>query len=223
MKRIVIAIDGPAGAGKSTISKIIAEKLKIEFIDTGAMYRAITLKILQSNIDLSDELQLLKLLENTSVNFMDNIILLDGKDVSNEIRLPIINEKVSEVATKFIVRKKLVELQRQMGLNNNVIMDGRDIGTHVLLNANYKIYLTASVKERAERRYIELKNSGIDVEYDKIYSEIEERDLMDSTRKIHPLKKAKDAILLNTTGKNVDMVVEEIMKIIEEDDNKGCK
>lgn len=223
MKQIVIAIDGPAGAGKSTISKIIAKKLNIEFIDTGAMYRAITLKILRNNIDLKDEVQLVKLLENTTVNFADNIILLDGENVSNEIRSPEINEKVSEVAAKFLVREKLVELQRQMGLNTNVIMDGRDIGTYVLLNANYKIYLTATVGERAQRRYLEFKNKGIDVEYDKIYSEIEARDLKDSTREIHPLKKANDAILLNTTGKNIDMVVEEILKIINDDDGKECK
>lgn len=221
MKKLIIAIDGPAGAGKSTISKIIAKKLKIEFIDTGAMYRAVSLKVLQSKIDLNDEKELSKLLIDTSVDFKEGKIFLDDKDVSKEIRLPKINDYVSEVSTKLLVRKKLVELQRQMSQNINVIMDGRDIGTYVLKNATYKIYLTASVKERAERRYLELKNKDIEVQYNEVYREIEERDLKDCTRELNPLKKADDAILINTTGKSVDMVVEEILKIINDD--KECK
>jgi CMP/dCMP kinase len=221
MKNLIIAIDGPAGAGKSTISKIIAKKLKIEFIDTGAMYRAVTLKVLQNNIDLNDEEKLSKLLDTTSVNFIEGEIFLDDKDVSKEIRLPEVNDYVSEVSTKLLVRKKLVELQRKMSENINVIMDGRDIGTYVLSNATFKIFLTASVKNRAERRYLELKNKGIEVQYNEVYKEIEERDLKDCTRKLNPLTKANDAILVNTTDKSIDTVVDEILKIINED--KRCK
>lgn len=221
MEKIIIAIDGPAGAGKSTISKIIAKRLNIEFIDTGAMYRAITLKVFQNDIDLNNEEMLSKLLDNTIVDFKEGKIFLDYHDVSKEIRYPEINDRVAEVSTKPLVRKKLVELQRQMSQNINVVMDGRDIGTYVLLNANYKIFLTASVKERAERRYLELKSKGITAIYENVYKEIEERDLIDSSRELNPLKKAEDAILVNTTGKDINTVVEEILAIIYQD--KGCK
>lgn len=214
MKRIVVAIDGPAGAGKSTISRIIAKRLNIEYIDTGAMYRAVTLKALNMNININDDFELEKLLNDTSIVFEDSKLLLDNVDVSVKIRMPEINERVSEIATKFIVRKKLVELQRQMSLNRNVIMDGRDIGTYVLVNANFKIYLTASVKERAERRYLELKEKGVQVNFDEVFREIEERDLKDTTREFNPLKKAEDAVLVNTTGKDINEVVEEILGII---------
>lgn len=215
MEKIIIAIDGPAGAGKSTISKIIAEKLKIEYIDTGAMYRAVTYKIHKNCIDINNEEALNSLLDSTSIIFEDGKLILDDIDVSAEIRLPEISEKVSEVAAKLIVRKKLVELQRQMSLNRNVIMDGRDIGTYVLTNANYKFYLTASVKERAERRYNELLLKGLDVTFKDVYNDIEERDFMDSSRDINPLRQAEDAILVNTTGKNINEVVDEILKIID--------
>jgi CMP/dCMP kinase len=215
MEKIVVAIDGPAGAGKSTISKIIARELNIEYIDTGAMYRAVTLKILKDNIDFNNEIELLSMLSKTTICFEGGKIMLDGCDVSEEIRMPEISEMVSEVATKLVIREKLVELQRKMGLNRNVIMDGRDIGTYVLTNANYKIFLTASVQERAERRYEELINKGIDVLYEDVYKDIEERDERDTSRKLNPLKKANDAILVDTSGKNINEVVEVILKIIE--------
>lgn len=220
MRRIVVAIDGPAGAGKSTISKIIAKKLNIEYIDTGAMYRAVTFKILKNHIDIENENMLIELLNNTSIIFKSGKIFLDNFNVSEEIRMPEISEKVSEVASKALIRKKLVQLQRDMGLNRNVIMDGRDIGSNVLIHANYKIYLTASVYERAQRRYEELKEKGIEVVYEDVCRDIEERDAKDKSREINPLKKADDAILVNTTGKNIEEVVAEILKII--DNNKEC-
>lgn len=219
MKKIIIALDGPAGAGKSTISKIIAKRLNIEYIDTGAMYRAVTYKVIRDNIDISDENQLGKLMENITISFSHGRLILEDKDISDAIRLPEINEKVSEVASIPLVRKKLVELQRQMSLNINVIMDGRDIGTNVLINANYKIFLTASIEERAQRRYKELLDKGIEASYDEVYYKIKLRDKKDSTREIQPLKKACDAILLDTTGKNIEQVVDEILKIV--DNNEG--
>jgi CMP/dCMP kinase len=223
MKKLVIAIDGPAGAGKSTISKIIAKKLNIEYIDTGAMYRAVTLKILTNNINFHNENELQAMLKETTVCFEDGRIILDGFNVSEEIRMPIISERVSEIAAIFVVREKLVELQRQMGLNKSVIMDGRDIGTYVLTNANYKIFLTASVQERAERRYEELINKGIEVLYEDVYIDIEERDQKDSTRELNPLRRAEDAILVDTSGKNIDEVVEVILKIIHKSLGNGTK
>ena len=220
MRRIVVAIDGPAGAGKSTISKIIAKKLKLEYIDTGAMYRAVTLKLLSKDINLDNDEAIRKMLSNTEIAIENERIILDGKDVSEAIRMPKINTNVSIVATKQIVREKLVEIQRKMSFNKNVIMDGRDIGTYVLTNANYKIFLTASVDERAQRRFDELKEKGLAVNYKDIYTEIEKRDLTDSTRELNPLKQAEDAVLVDTTGKNIEQVVEEIIKII---DKQGAK
>jgi cytidylate kinase len=219
MRKIIIAIDGPAGAGKSTISKIIAKKLKLEYIDTGAMYRAVTLKALNNNIDLDNEKELLNLLSETTIYFEGGRIILDGCDISEEIRMPSISERVSEIAAKFVVREKLVILQREMASNKNVVMDGRDIGTYVLTNANFKIYLTASVKERAERRYEELVSKGIKVLYEDVYSDIEERDKKDTNRELNPLRRAEDAVLVDTSGKNINEVVEEILNIINDIDS----
>jgi cytidylate kinase len=213
MDRIVIAIDGPAGAGKSTISKIVAKKLNIEYIDTGAMYRAVTLKLKRKNVSLSDEEELKKIMDETDIDFVNSRVYLDGEDVSEEIRMPYVSEMVSEVAAKGVVREKLVQLQRNMAAKKSVIMDGRDIGTNVLKDANYKIYLTASVEERAERRYKEMKEKGINVTFSEICHDIQERDRIDMSREINPLKKAEDAVLVDTTGKGIDDVVEEILKI----------
>lgn len=217
MKKIVIALDGPAGAGKSTISKLVAQKLNLEYIDTGAMYRAVTYKVLKDKVDISNEDKLTDLMQNIQINLCNGRLLLSGNDVTNEIRLPEINEKVSEIAAIPLVRKKLVELQRQMSLNINVIMDGRDIGTNVLTEANYKIFLTATSAERAERRHRELTSKGIEISYDEVLKKIERRDIKDSTRELQPLKKAEDAILIDTTGKTIDQVVNEILKIVNDD------
>lgn len=214
MGRLVIAIDGPAGAGKSTISKIVANKLNIEYIDTGAMYRAMALKIIRQNIEIRNLEALQTLSNNTDIDFINSKVFLDGEDVSEEIRMPFVSERVSEVAAKAVVREKLVELQRGMAKTKSVIMDGRDIGTNVLKDADCKIFLTANVEERAERRYKELINKGISTSFEEICHDIQERDRIDSTREINPLKRADDAVLVDTSGKGIDEVVEEILKIV---------
>ncbi|KRQ86624.1 Cytidylate kinase [Caloramator mitchellensis] len=222
MRRISIAIDGPAGAGKSTIARIIADKLNIEYIDTGAMYRAVTLKFLRKGIDLDNDYdKISNILSYTDINFEKGKIYLDDEDVSEEIRLPEIGKYVSRVAAMPEVREKLVKLQREIALKKSVIMDGRDIGTNVLMNADVKIFLIASAEERARRRYTELHEKGIEVSFDEIYKEIENRDYIDSTRKINPLRKAEDAITIDSSNKTINEVVEDILLIIR---NKcaGC-
>lgn len=214
MKKFSIAIDGPAGAGKSTIAKIIAQRLKIEYIDTGAMYRAITLKIIRNGTDINNIDEIIELLEKTDINFINGRVYLDGEDVSEEIRLPEIGKLVSQVAAIKEVREKLVAIQRDIAKNKSVIMDGRDIGTNVLKDAEIKIFLVASVEERAKRRNKELLEKGIEVSYDDIVKEIEKRDYIDSTREVNPLRKADDAIVVNNTNKTLEEVVEEILNIV---------
>jgi len=214
MKKFSIAIDGPAGAGKSTIAKIIAQRLNIEYIDTGAMYRAITLKIIRNGTDINNIDEIIELLEKTDINFINGRVYLDGEDVSEEIRLPEIGKLVSQVAAIKEVREKLVAIQRDIAKNKSVIMDGRDIGTNVLKDAEIKIFLVASVEERAKRRYKELIEKGIEVSYDDIVKEIEKRDYIDSTREVNPLRKADEAIVVSNTNKTLEEVVEEILNIV---------
>ncbi|MCT4565196.1 MAG: (d)CMP kinase [Maledivibacter sp.] len=216
MNIISIAIDGPAGAGKSTIAKKIAQIKDLLYIDTGAMYRAITLKLLNENISFDNEKMIEGILSITKIQFINGNILLDNINVNKEIREPIINENVSRVAALPLVRKTLVKLQGEIAQKNNVIMDGRDIGTRVLPNAKYKFFLTASIDERARRRYKELKDKGYDYSYENIAEEIANRDRMDSERTLDPLKKAEDAILVDTTGKNIDEVINIILDYISE-------
>lgn len=215
MKKIAIAIDGPAGAGKSTISKIVAKKLNIEYVDTGAMYRAITLKILKNNISLEDNDSVKGMLENTEITLKMGKVYLDGIDVSEEIRMPYITKRVSEVSAMGIVRGKLVDMQRKMAMEKSVIMDGRDIGSNVLKEADYKIYLTASVEERAKRRKLEFDKKNISLSIEDVCRDIENRDKYDMSRKINPLCMAEDAILVDTTSKGIDEVVDEILKIVK--------
>jgi len=216
MNKISIAIDGPAGAGKSTIAKIIANKLKINYIDTGAMYRALTLKVLHNNIDFENTNEIIKILNNTDIDFHDNHIYLDGKIVDNDIRDNEISTKVSFVAKIKEVRQSLVYIQRRIATKKSVVMDGRDIGTYVLPDADFKFYITASVEERGLRRYKELKEKDTNADLNKIIEEIKERDRIDSTREFAPLKKAIDAIGVETTAISIEESVNQILKVIEE-------
>lgn len=216
MSRLVIAIDGPAGSGKSTVAKEISKKLNIEYIDTGAMYRALTLKAIEEGIDIENTEDIIKLLERTEISFKNNSIFLDGVRVDDEIRRNIINKNVSNIAKIKKVREDMVGIQQELSKTKNIIMDGRDIGTVVLPNAEYKFFLTASVEERAKRRYKELINRGqSEVTYNKILDEIKKRDYIDSTRKIAPLKKSSDAYEIDTTNMTISESVEKIIEIIK--------
>ena len=213
-----IAIEGPAGSGKSTIAKLIAKDIGLVYLDTGAMYRLVTLKALNEGIlgngKLSDLGKIKKLLDNLNIDIKENGFYLDDVDVSEEIRKPIISENVSDIAAIREVREKMVDLQRKFSKSKNVILDGRDIGTVVFPNADLKIFLVADAKERAKRRYKELVEKGENVEIEEIYDNILKRDKIDSTRKESPLKKAKDAVEVDTTFKSIKEVKNEILKMI---------
>ena len=209
---MIIAIDGPAGSGKSTIAKLIAEDLGLVYLDTGAMYRLVTLKALNEGI-LGDFEKIKKMLNNLNIDIKENGFYLDNVDVSDEIRKPIVSENVSDIAAIREVREKMVDLQRKFSESKNVILDGRDIGTVVFPNANIKIFLVADAKERANRRYKELVKKGENVKIEEIYENILKRDEIDSTRKESPLKKAEDAIEVDTTSKNIEEVKNEILNI----------
>lgn len=212
---IRIAIDGPGGAGKSTIAKQVARALDIDYIDTGAMYRAVGYKLIRDNIDMHDEAALAAMLDATDIDFSGGSTILDGEDISDRIRTQEISRKASECSALAPVRAKLVELQKKMGSTKSVIMDGRDIGTVVLKDAELKIYLTASAEERAERRYKELLLKGEDISYEKVLADMQERDYNDMHREITPLRKADDAIELDTTGMSIDEVTEYILRKVK--------
>lgn len=211
MNNLVIAIDGPAGAGKSTIAKIIAKKLDINYIDTGAMYRAVTLKCIQNNINIEDESSVIELAKQTEIDFKDNNIYLDGQIVNEEIRSIEVTNNVSNVAKIKEVRYLMVDVQREIGKRNSVILDGRDIGSYVFPNANYKFFLIATPEERGARRYKELVEKGVEVKLQDVIDDIIKRDEIDSNREFAPLVKAKDAIEIDTTGKSIDEVVESVL------------
>lgn len=211
MKKI-IAIDGPAGAGKSTVSKIVAEKLGYTYIDTGAMYRAVGLKIFESGKPLTEKF-LEEVTEKIQIELDESArVFVDGEEVTKKIRTPEVSKLASDVSKFGFVRKKLTELQRKMAEKGKVIMDGRDIGTQVLPNADLKIFLMASLEERSRRRFDELTAKGQQIELSEIEKEIAARDKQDSERKIAPLKKADDAILLDTTNLKIEEVVEKILE-----------
>ncbi|MCG7343016.1 (d)CMP kinase [Sporosarcina sp. ACRSL] len=220
LKGITIAIDGPAAAGKSTIAKKIAQKLQYTYIDTGAMYRALTYKAIQSGIDMDSDEALADLLVNTEILLIpDNggqAVHVDGVDCSNEIRSQEVTAAVSKVAAHSTVRKMMVDKQRKLAYGTGVVMDGRDIGTEVLPDADLKIFMTASVDERAERRFQENEKRGIHSSLDRLKEEIEKRDRADSEREVSPLKKAEDAILVDTTSMSIDEVVDKVIKLAEE-------
>ncbi len=218
-KHIVIAIDGPAGSGKSTIAKIIAKKFNFLYIDTGAMYRAITWKIIKNNYQVTNKLDLEKIINDTTINYNDKKeLLIDGQLINNEIRSSEVNNKVSNVATIKEIRSFLVNQQRQLGMQFNSILDGRDIGTIVFPNANLKIFLTASIDTRANRRFLQnqLNNQNLQVSLEEIKLSIQNRDKIDSTRKIGALKQAPNAILIDNTNINLEQTIDEITKLINQ-------
>lgn len=213
---INIAIDGPSGAGKSTIAKSIAARKKITYLDTGAMYRVVGLKVYLTNSDMYDENQLSNILDNLDLDIKyvngEQKVFLDGKDVSKDIREHHISKLASDVSAIPACRLKLVDLQRRIAEKSDCVLDGRDIGTYVLPDANVKIFLTASPEVRATRRYKELLAKGQKVEYDKVLSDINERDKNDSSRAFAPLKKADDAVEIDSS----DMTIEQVIAVIDE-------
>lgn len=209
-----VAIDGPSGAGKSTIAKSVAKKLGIDYIDTGAMYRAVGYKMKREGIDAGDLSKLEAMLADTDIDFVKGDIILDGQVVNDVIRTSEISQMASKCSAVPIVREKLVDIQRGMGTRKSVIMDGRDIGTNVLKDAEYKFFLTASAEKRAERRHKELIEKGEDITFEEVLRDIEQRDHNDMTRKLNPLRKAEDALEVDTTGLDIDEVTELVLKEI---------
>lgn len=217
---MIIAIDGPAGAGKSTVAKILAKKLKFTYIDTGAMYRALTLKAIETKTDINDTTQLIEIARTTGINLINNHegslrVLLDGRDVSQDIRHPRVTKFVSDVAKVREIREVMLKLQRALGAEKDCILDGRDIGTVVFPGADIKFYLDAKVDERIKRRHKELNEAGTDISLKEVSKDLNNRDTIDSNREFAPLKKAHDAIHIDTTNMNVEQVVREMLKWIK--------
>ena len=208
---IRIAIDGPGGAGKSTIAKLVGDKLGLEYIDTGAMYRAVGLKLNREGIKPDDLISISNVLEETTIDFVNGKIILDGDDVSDIIRTQEISKFASIYSQIPEVRSKLVDIQRRIAAGKSVIMDGRDIGTNVLTDAELKVFLTADSMVRARRRYEELRSKGVNANLDDIHEEIKERDYQDMNRKLNPLVQAEDAIRLDTSDMTIDDVVNTIV------------
>lgn len=217
---ISIAIDGPAGAGKSTLSRKAAESLGFIYVDTGALYRTVGLKFSKAGFDTALNCDVAEILKDTTVDIRfvggEQRVFLDGCDVSEEIRTPIASMMASAVSAKGEVRAFLLEMQRKLARENNVVMDGRDIGTVVLPNATLKLFLTASAEDRAQRRYNELIAKGTNVTFKEVYDDMVQRDYNDSHREIAPLKQAEDAVLLDTTGFEAEQSLELILKTIKE-------
>ena len=216
MKKSVVAIDGPAGAGKSTIAQMVAKKLGYVYIDTGAMYRAVAWKVLQSGQPVTDAL-ILKIVEDTNVS-LENVngqiyVKVDGTDVTGQLRTPAVTGLVSHVAQLAPVREKMVLLQREMARNGAVVMDGRDIASHVLPKADVKVFLTASIEERAKRRWQEVKDKGYVADLEELKKEIEARDKADMERAVSPLVRVPEAVLLDTTGMEIEEVVAAVLKL----------
>ena len=216
----IVAIDGPAGTGKGTITKLIAEELGLINIDTGAMYRCVALEALRKNIDDTEIEKVEEILKNIEIKFKrenGNIfVFLNGEDVTKEIRTPEVNACVAKFAALKCVRDKMTPLQQEMGNNSDIIMEGRDIGTAIFPKANVKIYLDASAEERANRRYKQNIENGINQSYEDVLESIKQRDILETTRELNPLRKAEDATLLDTTYLTIEEVKEKILEIIKE-------
>jgi cytidylate kinase len=215
---VIIAIDGPSGAGKSTLAKHLAKELKFVYLDTGAMYRALALKVLRQGIDLADDARLEELIAGTAIDLEETngklAVLLDGVDVAGEIRTPEVSQMASKVSALRIVRARMLELQREMGRRGSVVAEGRDIGTVIFPDAEVKIFLDASAGERARRRYNELKGAGRAVDYEETLREIEERDKRDSERDLAPLRKAEDAVMMDSSNDTADDVAAKVLSHI---------
>lgn len=218
-KNIIIAIDGPAGAGKSTVAKKIAEKLNITYLDTGAMYRAVTYKLLETSTEIENIAELQELLNNIDITYINGFLCLNGQKIGEEIRTAVINQNVSKVSSSADVRNAMTELQRNIGRQQSCIMDGRDVGTVVFPNADVKIFLVADVEKRALRRHLENKNNGLESSLEEIKESILKRDKQDSERELAPLLKADDAIEIDTSDMSIDEVVSKIIDIYTEKTN----
>jgi len=207
---LIVAIDGPSGAGKSTLAKKLAEKLGFIYLDTGAMYRALALKILRQEVDLTDEQKLAQLVNSTAVELQGDgaelRVILDGENVASEIRTPVVSQMASKASALKLVRDRMLELQRRLGERGSVVAEGRDIGTVVFPDAQVKIFLSASAAERARRRCAELRAAGQPVDLKLTLREIEERDKRDSERALAPLRKAEDALMIDSSNSTADEV-----------------
>lgn len=216
MRKVVIAIDGPAAAGKSTVSKAVAKKLGYTYIDTGAMYRAFTEYVLRKGVDPQNEEACCKLIPEVEITlYPDGKVMCSGKDVTKEIREPHVSGNVSYIASYKDIRLAMVEQQRKMAETVSVVMDGRDIGTYVLPNADVKIFQIASVEERANRRFKENQEKGIPCTYEEIVADVEKRDRIDSSRAFAPLKPAEDSIQLDTSKLSIEESVNAVLEIIK--------
>lgn len=217
MKKIQIAIDGPAGAGKSTVAKIVAEKLQFTYIDTGAMYRAVTYQAMQQHVSLNDAGALTTLAEKMKITLQPSaqgqLIFIDGQEVTQVVRTPVVTANVSQVAAHAGVRAVMVKLQQELASAGGVVMDGRDIATHVLPQAELKVYMSATVEERARRRFIDNEQRGIASTVEELQRAIEERDRQDSEREASPLIQAPDAIFLDTTHLTIEEAANEILTL----------
>ncbi|KMK76459.1 (d)CMP kinase [Alkalihalobacillus pseudalcaliphilus] len=216
-ERLAIAIDGPAGAGKSTVAKLVAEKLSFLYIDTGAMYRALTFSALQQGVNLHDENAMRTLLDTLNIKLVNekevSKVLINQEDVTDKIRTNEVNQNVSLASSHQAVREEMVERQRELAKVGEVVLDGRDIGTHVLPNAQLKVFLTASVEERAQRRHEEQVKKGMPSDFEELKADIARRDQFDSTREVSPLRKAEDAEELDTTHLSIEEVVQAIIEL----------
>lgn len=213
--RISVAIDGPAGAGKSTIAMLVAKEFNLMYINTGAMYRTVALKCREYNIEIHEIDKICTLIDSMEMKFENDDLILNGENIQSKLTMPEISAAVSSFASIKEVRERLVKLQRDMSNKFDVIMDGRDIGTVVLKDSKYKFFLTATPEERADRRFKELNGRGLDVNYDEILKDIIRRDYEDSNRAIDPLRKANDALEIDTTGLNIMQVTDKICSYIE--------
>ena len=212
---MIIAIDGPAGSGKTTVSRLLAKHLGISYLDTGSLYRALTLKALEENIDLSDGEALQKLASTMNIKIEGEEVYLDDRKVTIDIRFPLIDRSISQVASHPRVRKVMVRLQRKIAYCKDYVVEGRDITTVVFPHADYKFYLDADFNERLRRRYKELKEKGLCIDWKHLEEQLRKRDEADFTRKVAPLKKAKDAIYIDTTNLTLSEVVDKLLSYIK--------